>query len=182
MTNRDFFLFGLSKNLDNQDEDDDEKSPKAKSINKTISDSQKLKFNDLKKKRIQLKQKYENKLVKKLKKNIVENETFHQLQNVNTLTNNSITDDLKELISSKRTSDLEKEIDISLKNSQIEQAVQLSDQLALKEYEIKIKNSIEASHLQLEIDKKKSKRLLNKKNLIKWRFEPKQRWETKSNM
>ena len=133
------------------------------------------KFKLLQEKRLKIKDKQEKKLAKKYLKNekspiqsVVPNNTNFSLnQNGVLLKNSSI-------------KSLERKIDSALSDANIDAAEKLSDELFAKESELKMNKERE----KLEYGQAKSL-LLNdthKKRRLNWKFEAKQRWESKSNM
>ncbi|XP_046329722.2 protein FAM204A-like [Haliotis rufescens] len=77
---------------------------------------------------------------------------------------------------------LEKNVDAAIAGGDLEEAEELSDRLATREFGKKIADAMDARNYlrdkqkEAETDKAKKKRKLN------WGFEHKQRWETKGNM
>ena len=161
-------------------ENETEKSADVIVSSKTqITEAQKLKFQNLKNKRIQLKEKYEKKYSKKL---------INQEMKINkekVTINKSPIESTQILAHSSQTTqhsidELEKNIDLAIKESEIEMAERLSNQLSSKQHEKKLNDALAAQKYQMEMFKKNLAK--KRKKTLNWRFEPKQRWETKSNM
>ena len=161
-------------------ENETEKSTDVIVSSKTqITEEQKLKFQNLKNKRIHWKEKYEKKYCKKL---------INQEKKINKekVTNNkSPVESTQSLAHSPQTTqhsigELERSIDLAIKESEIELAERLSEQLSSKQYEKKLNDALATQQYQMEMYKKNLSK--KRKKTLHWRFEPKQRWETKSNM
>ena len=156
-------------NSEVSDDDLDDKEEDISKNTKTFSPKQHLieKFNLLKEKRLKLKKIHEKRLRKKQSKLLNPNsDNNHNKTEVESITEIP-TSSAKCLPSVKF---LEKKIDSALKNSKIEQAEELSDILYAKQTEEskKTKALDEFEHTQ--------------RKRLNWKFEAKQRWETKSNM
>ena len=192
MTNlNDFLGVEFDANLSNSSEDDsyDKKQAKASHeiINKNVHSlaDRKLKYDALCQKRTKIKEKYEKKAAYKLKKkNKLHLDHFNNNQASSSKTNElplnskSIKTLLQNGDSSFEESLEVKKIDLALEKNDIELAEELSDNLSTRLHEHNIKRTFESLEYQKKMDDKK----LIKRKKPSWRFEPKQRWETKSNM
>lgn len=74
-------------------------------------------------------------------------------------------------------SKIEKSLNLALKKANIDKAEKLSDELFAKQAELEATKTLEAINFEIE-NKNKSR----KKKPLAWRFEAKQKWESKSNM
>ncbi len=175
-------LFGI--NIDencltaSSDSDSTEQSLKNKSenfeVNSQKRSEQNLRLKSLILKRKSIKEKYERKVAKKLekkntKKKTVSSEIIEDQISRPCTSNLNFNEDL-----------LNNKIEKALSQNDINLAETLSDQLAVEQHQAKINKNIEEKKLQAEIDR--NKQYKKNKKFIPWRFEPKKRWETKSNM
>ncbi|KAG9292212.1 hypothetical protein G9A89_023932 [Geosiphon pyriformis] len=76
---------------------------------------------------------------------------------------------------------LEKELDRAVENGDLALAGKLSEEISQRHYEQKVHEAIERKEFA-EARQREEKARANKKQKLKWGFETKQRWETKSNM
>ena len=174
----DFGLYECSGNSSSSENDDPEASVSHKTKN-SVTDEQKNKLKLLVQKRVQLqknyKQKIENKSLKKLKTN--KQEATSSAGSEGTVTNESFKNKIKQF-----DEDLEKKkIDEALQNDNIERAITLSDELSVKKAEDLVFKAAEAVKFKQSQEKKRLRSKANKR-AIEWRFEPKKKWEAKSNM
>ena len=154
-------------NTSSTDDNDDEiQTKKIK-----ITDDKKHKFELLKQKRLQIKQNYDLKQSKKRLKieQSKTNEPIETVVHLPTTSNDIIESDIKQI---------NKELNSALKSNDIESSERLSDRLAIKQAELKANKASEIIKSQLDHNLKKKTDLKR----LKWTFEPKKRWETKSNM
>ncbi|RIB09781.1 hypothetical protein C2G38_2207866 [Gigaspora rosea] len=77
---------------------------------------------------------------------------------------------------------LEKELDKAVANGDFELASKISDQIAQKNYENTIQEAIERKEYDERKRREEELKAKKKKPKLKWGFESKHRWETKSNM
>lgn len=159
--------------------DNDESKEVVSHESKTFASKEQMnKFQSLVHKRVQLQENYKKKLEnKRLKKlNISRKETSSTCpdSSVNNLIFLNDTNQFDE--------NLEKEkIDAELASSNIERAIVLSDELSVKKANESAFRAAEAVKFK-ELQEKKRLRSKANKKPIEWRFEPKKKWETKSNM
>ncbi len=127
------------------------------------------KFNFLKEKRLKLARRYEKRREKR--PNTTQNMIESNLQQIQSVTNV----DEPNLPPVKC---LKKQLDQELAEANIEKAERISDDIYAKNTQLEVLKRKEIVEFEKELETKKKK----KKRLINWRFEAKQRWESKSNM
>ncbi|CAG8591506.1 5997_t:CDS:2, partial [Dentiscutata heterogama] len=77
---------------------------------------------------------------------------------------------------------LEKELDKAVANGDLDLASKISDQIAQRNYENTIQEAIECKEYDERKKREEELKAKKKKPKLKWGFESKHRWETKSNM
>lgn len=190
MTNiNDFLGFEIEEDLSDSSEDNnnDQQQFKTSKNNSDIFNDRNSKFDALKQKRLQIKEKYEKKAASKLEKKQRQHLNPARVNNTNSSSSKE-----SELDTGARTelhnTDLsfldealeEQKIDLALSRNNIDLAEQLSEDLSTKLHEQSMKRALESKEYQKEFYEKNL--LKSKRKKPNWRFEPKQRWESKSNM
>jgi len=180
----------FSSNLiisDTDDENNEDSELKVESPPKKIKLQPHFveKFNLLKEKRLKLEKRNEKRRVKNKSKSNNNNTIKQVNKNTNSILDSvkafTLAPDLKQLLPSVKC--LEKSLDKALGEANIEQAEKISDDILTKQTQMKLIENKE----QIEFDEEKRRRLEEKEkrgrtSRLTWRFEAKQRWETKSNM
>jgi hypothetical protein len=147
-----------------------------------IKDELKIKFENLKQKNVRIKERYtKRKEKRKLKKDIIKqqltNDLTTQIVDSNVCVDLPKTSEKNDKIIEK----LEIKIDQAINESNIELAEKISDTLFEEQTKAKIKKQNDI--LKYESDVLHNRRKLDlQKTKYKWKFDAKQRWETKSNM
>ncbi|CAJ0905004.1 4836_t:CDS:2 [Entrophospora sp. SA101] len=77
---------------------------------------------------------------------------------------------------------LEHELDKAVENGDLVLATKISDQIAQKNYETIVSEAIERKEYNEAKEREEAFKAKKKKPKLRWGFETKQRWETKSNM
>ncbi|CAG8766356.1 30396_t:CDS:2 [Racocetra persica] len=77
---------------------------------------------------------------------------------------------------------LEKELDKAVESGELELASKISDQIAQRNYENTMREAIERKEYDERKKREEELKAKKKKPKLKWGFESKHRWETKSNM
>ncbi|CAG8443755.1 11257_t:CDS:2 [Ambispora leptoticha] len=77
---------------------------------------------------------------------------------------------------------LEKQLDQAIREGNLNLATKLSDEIAEQDYKKTVKEAIERKEFAEAKQREEKARANRKKPKLKWGFETKQRWETKSNM
>ncbi|CAG8521439.1 13085_t:CDS:2 [Ambispora gerdemannii] len=77
---------------------------------------------------------------------------------------------------------LEKQLDQAIKEGNLGLATKLSDEIAEQDHKKTVKEAIERKEFAEAKQREEKARANRKKPKLKWGFETKQRWETKSNM
>ena len=160
----------ISTSTDEEDNEKNENNLSIKKIKINLTEDKKLKFERLKAKRCQLKEKYERKRSSKAQKpNIFE-------ANQPTPDTDAIQ---SEEITENTINQLEKELNSAIASNQVDLAEKISDCLSKKQSELKVNQTVQKHQFQSKINKKQEDK---KKYKLAWTFEAKKRWETKSNM
>ncbi|RHZ63531.1 hypothetical protein Glove_329g54 [Diversispora epigaea] len=77
---------------------------------------------------------------------------------------------------------LEKELDKAVENGDLDLANKINDQITKRNFDNMIREAIECKEYDERRKKEEEDKAKKKKPKLKWGFETKQRWETKSNM
>ena len=175
-------LKDISSDTDSGEDVNKEENNQKKLKSNPVKDEFKLKFENLKQKNAKLKNKFANRKEKqKLKKDTLKN---NRIKNDNTISA-KINENINLPNTSEKTDKiikkLEDKIDLAINESNIELAEKLSDNLFEEQTKANIIKQTEIFKFKSDVLDKRAK-LDNKKTKYKWRFEAKQRWETKSNM
>jgi hypothetical protein len=163
----------VSKSTDEEDKEEKNEvdlSNNNKKLKINLTEDKKLRFEQLKARRGQLKEKYDRKRSSKVK-----------IQNPILLKSCQPKADViqPEEVIEHSINQLEKQLDSAIASNQVDLAEKLSDCLANKQSELKVNKAYLKHQFQLEIKKKQEEK---KKKKLAWTFEAKKRWETKSNM
>jgi len=148
-----------------EDSVDEDENSKVENVRAPLKSHLIEKFNFLKEKRLKLARRYEKRREKR--PNTTQNMIESNCQQIQSVTN---------LPSVKC---LEKQLDQELAEANIEKAERISDDIYAKNTQLEVLKRKEIVEFEKELETKKKKK---KKRLINWRFEAKQRWESKSNM
>lgn len=159
-------------------EDEQEESSKKVKIN--LTEDKKQKFEQLKVKRSQIKAKHDRKRSSKPYLKSTEECEPHQTKS-NILTNPIAVIQCEQIVEHS-VSQLEKQLNTAISSNQVDLAETISDCLAQKQTELEQARDIQREKFQNELDAKKRKSEVKQKKKLAWRFEAKQKWETKSNM
>lgn len=185
----DFLGFEIDSDLSDSSEDNknDQQQLKTSKNNADILNDRNLKFDALRQKRLEIKEKYEKKAAIKLEKKRRNHLNLTSVNNANASSSKGRELDTGVRTELHNTDSIfldealeEKKIDLALSRNNIELAEQLSEDLSTKLYKQSIKRALESEEYQKKIDEKNLPK--SKRRKPNWRFEPKQRWESKSNM
>jgi hypothetical protein len=165
---------------DSEKDSDKEPSDAKKFKSNPVKDELKIKFENLKQKNVKIKERYTKRIEKrKLKKDITKQQTSDD--SIAQITNKCSQIPKSSEQTDEIIKELETKIDSAINSSNIELAEKLSDTLFEEQTKANFNKQNDILNYKANVLDNKSK-LENNKTKYKWRFEAKQRWETKSNM